>query len=292
MRIRLIDVNIFIVKYIFRFRFKVAALSRKSKIMDKIISKIVFEGDGTYFVPNDRSIAKEDIEENKKTTRTSTIEINKNIQIVDKIVTPTDIIKNILKQSEDIVIMDKCLCRRSENCEEYPIDLGCIFIGKTTKKISRKHCRPVSQQEAIEPIDKCDEAGLVHIIGRNKMDTLWMNVRPGDELLTICNCCPCCCLWKVYPNLSDNIQKDFYKLPGISISCDEDKCVLCKKCVDTCFSNAISVTDKIIIDEDVCIGCGQCSMKCPTNALKLNYENVDVESVFNKIDSLVKINNK
>jgi NAD-dependent dihydropyrimidine dehydrogenase PreA subunit len=292
MRIRLIDVNIFIVKYIFRFRFKVAALSRKSKIMDKIISKIVFEGDGTYFVPNDRSIAKEDIEENKKTTRTSTIEINKNIQIVDKIVTPTDIIKNILKQSEDIVIMDKCLCRRSENCEEYPIDLGCIFIGKTTKKISRKHCRPVSQQEAIEHIDKCDEAGLVHIIGRNKMDTLWMNVRPGDELLTICNCCPCCCLWRVYPNLSDTIQNDFYKLPGVSVHCDSDECVGCGICKDVCFADCITINEgKAKIDENICIGCGQCSNNCPTNAMKLFYENKDVQSVFNKINSLVNLKN-
>ena len=292
MKIRFIDVSIFVVKYIFGLRFKVAALSRKSKIMDNIISKVVFEGDGTYFVPNDKSMTKENIESNKNKTTVSTIEINKNIQIVDKVITPTDIIKNIIKQSDDIVIMNKWLCKRSTNCEDYPIDLGCIFIGKTTKKISRRHCRTVSQQEAIDHIDKCDEAGLVHIVGRNKMDTLWMNVRPGDELLTICNCCPCCCLWKVYPNLSDGIQKDFYKLPGVSISMDYDKCISCKKCIDVCFSNAISYTDKISINHDVCIGCGQCTLKCPTNALRLNYENVDVESVLNKIDSLVKINDR
>lgn len=292
MKIRLIDVNIFIVKYIFRFRFKVASLSRKSKIMNKIISKIVFEGDGTYFVPNDKSISEENIKVNKSVTRTSTVEINKNIQIVDKVVIPTDFIKNIIKQSEDIVIMNKCLCRRSENCTDYPVDLGCIFIGKTTKKISRKHCREVSRSEAIDHIDKCDEAGLIHIIGRNKMDTLWMNVRPGDELLTICNCCPCCCLWRVYPNLSDSIQKDFYKLPGVSISCDNQTCISCKKCIENCYANAITYDDKISIDEDICIGCGQCTLNCPTNAMKLDYENVDVESVFNKIDSLVKINNK
>lgn len=292
MRPRLIDLNIFIVKYIFRFRFIVAGWSRKSKIMNKIIQKVVFEGDGTYFIPNPKSVSKENIEKNKNTTITDTIEINKRIQIVDKIVTPTDFIKNILKQSEDIVIMDKCLCRRSEGCEDYPIDLGCIFIGKTTKKISRKHCREVTQDEAIEHIDKCDEAGLIHVLGRNRMDTIWMNVRPGDELLTICNCCPCCCLWRVYPNLSDEIQKDFYKLPGVSIYLEEDTCIKCKKCISVCYADAIKFNDKIQINQDICIGCGQCTLNCPTKSIRLNYENIEVESVFNKIDSLVKINSK
>ncbi|MBO7719258.1 MAG: 4Fe-4S binding protein [Methanosphaera sp.] len=292
MKIRLIDVNIFIVKHIFRFRFKVASLTRKSRIMNRIISKIVFEGDGTYFVPNYKGMSQENIEVNENVTRTSTIEINKNIQVVDKIVTPTDFIKNILRQSDDIVIMNKCLCRRSEGCDDYPIDLGCIFVGKTTEKISRKHCRQVSADEAIRHIDKCDEAGLIHIMGRNKMDSIWMNVRPGDELLTICNCCPCCCLWRVYPNLSDSIQNDFYKLPGVSVSCDNDKCISCKKCIENCYAKSIRYEDKIIIDEDICIGCGQCTLNCPTNAMQLHYENIDVESVFNKIDSLVKINDR
>lgn len=292
MRIRLIDINIFIVKHIFRFRFKVAGLSRKSKIMDKIISKVVFDGDGTYFVPNKKSMTEENIEINKNINNTSTIEINENIQVVDKIVTPTDFIKNVIRQSDDIVIMNKCLCRRSEGCSEYPTDLGCIFLGKTTRKISRKHCREVSVDEAIEHIDKCDEAGLIHIMGRNKMDSIWMNVRPEEELLTICNCCPCCCLWRVYPNLSDDIQKVFYKLPGVSVSCDNSKCVECKQCIDVCYGQAIKYDDKITVDEDICIGCGQCTLKCPTNAMKLTYENTNVESVFNKIDSLVKINDK
>lgn len=278
----MIDVNVFVVKRIFHLRFKVARLTRKSNIMNKIITKILFEGDGSYFIPNNDAVD-EVINVNEEI-----INVDQKIANVDKIVMPSDFIKSIIRQSNDIVIMNKCLCRYSTRCEDYPRDLGCIFIGKTTKKISRNYCREVSVDEAIEHINKCEDAGLIHIMGRNKMDTVWMNVRPGDELLTICNCCPCCCLWRVYPDLSDSIQKDFIKLPGIDVNCDNDKCIMCKQCINVCYGHAISIKDnQIFIDKDICIGCGQCSNKCPTNAMNVTYENNDIQSVFNRIDSLV-----
>jgi ferredoxin len=193
-------------------------------------------------------------------------------------------------EADDIVIMNKCLCRNSTECTNYPRDLGCLFMGKTTRKISRRHCREVTRQEAIEHIDKCAEAGLIHIMGRNKMDSVWMGVGPNEELLTVCNCCPCCCLWRVYPDLSDTIQNDFFKLPGVSIQLDVDDCVGCGKCQEVCFAKCIEIENsKAVIDENICIGCGQCSNNCPTNAIKLIYDKKDVESVFDKINSLVNI---
>lgn len=280
-KIRLIDINVPLVKKIFRFRFMVAGWTSKSGIISKITKKLLFEHDGTFFVPNKKSVT---------TLSSETIEMNQSIEKPDNIVMPSDIIKSFIRESDDIVIMNNCLCRSSAECNDYPRDLGCIFLGKTTRKISRKYCHEATPEEAIEHIDKCDEAGLIHIIGRNKIDSIWMGVGPDDELLTICNCCPCCCLWRVYPLLSQQIQNDFYKIPGVNVTCDEDKCVLCKKCVDSCFGDAISIVDnKISINNDVCIGCGSCSNTCPTNAMQLNYDKKDVDSVFNKINSLVNI---
>lgn len=280
-RIRLIDINIAIVKRIFHLRFMVAGWSRKSKIMDKIIKKSLFDHDGTYFVPNDDSV---------KNISSEIIRMDYNIKKPDMIVMPSDIIKSMINEAEDIVIMNKCLCRNSTECDDYPRDLGCIFLGKTTKKISRKHCREVTKKEAIEHINKCEEAGLIHIMGRNKMDSVWMNVRPNDQLLTICNCCPCCCLWRVYPNLSDTIQNDFFKLPGVNVNCNENDCITCGTCRNVCFADAITIENNTVnINEDICIGCGSCSNNCPTNAMNLNYEKENVESVFNKLNSLVNI---
>jgi len=274
-RIRMINVNVFVVKYIFHLRFKVASLTRKSKIMNKIISKIVFDGDRTFFIPS-----------NKSMKHVETIEVNQKIDTCEMIVMPSDLIKEMIKKADDIVIMDKCLCRSSTDCKDYPQDLGCIFLGKTTHKISRNFCRDATQEEAIEHIDKCNQAGLMHIIGKNKMDTLWMNVRPGDELLTICNCCPCCCLWKVYPCLSDQIQADFFKLDTLSVECDNNKCIKCLQCIDVCFGKAISLVDDKIVIDDNCIGCGQCSGRCPVNAINISYEHDDIIS---KLEEVVKI---
>lgn len=280
-RIRLIDINIAVVKRIFHLRFMVAGWTRKSKIMDKIIKKLLFEHDGTYFIPNDNSV---------KNISSQTITMNYDISKPDMIVMPSEIIKSIINQADDIVIMKKCLCRRSTGCTDYPKDLGCIFLGKTTRKISREHCVEATREEAIRHLEKCEEAGLIHIMGRNKMDSVWMGVGPNEELLTICNCCPCCCLWRVYPNLSDTIQNDFFKLPGVSVTCDKELCIKCGKCKEVCFADAISINENTAsINDDICIGCGSCTLHCPSGAMKLNYNKEDVESVFNKINSLVKI---
>ena len=75
----MINVNVFVVKYIFHLRFKVASLTRKSKIMNKIISKIVFDGDRTFFIPS-----------NKSMKHVETIEVNQKIDTCEMIVMPSD----------------------------------------------------------------------------------------------------------------------------------------------------------------------------------------------------------
>ena len=157
--------------------------------------------------------------------------INKKIEAESSEFLPTSVIKEVIKRSEDIVIMNTCLCRTSNNCEDYPLDIGCIFLGPTSKKIPRNICREATVEEALANVDEADAAGLSHIIGRNKTDSVWMNVRPRKGLLTICHCCPCCCLWKVYPNLDSDISDKLEKLDGVSVKLHEENCKKCKKCL-------------------------------------------------------------
>ena len=54
-----------------------------------------------------------------------------------------------------------------------------MFIqGNGVIRISNKLNSIVNSDEAIEHVDKCHEAGLVHIIGRNKIDSVWLNIGP------------------------------------------------------------------------------------------------------------------
>ena len=118
-----------------------------------------------------------------------------------------------------------------------------------------------------------------------------MNVRPGKGLLTICHCCPCCCLWKVYPNLDDEIGDKLEKLDGVSVELHEDKCRMCKKCLnEVCMFNAISLKDnKISIDYDNCKGCGLCVTACKFDAITINYTDKTIDNVVNRIDNLLEI---
>ena len=187
--------------------------------------------------------------------------------------------------------MNSCLCRKSNNCKDYPQDIGCIFLGPTANKIPEHIGKKSTVEEALAQVDEADAAGLSHIIGRNKIDTVWMNIRPGKGLLTICHCCPCCCLWKVYPNLDDEISDKLEKLDGVSVELHEDKCRMCKKCLnEICMFQAISLKDdKISIDHDICKGCGLCVNACKFDAITIDYTDETIDNVINRMDNLLEI---
>ena len=271
-KISFADISIFVLKYIFNWRFWIAEITKKSKACRKLIDKMLFEDDEIVVVPN-------------------TININKKIESEGSEFLPTQVIKDVVKRCDDIVIMNSCLCRSSNDCQGYPKDIGCIFLGPTARKIPKHIGHLATVEEAFEQIDRADAAGLSHIIGRNKIDTVWMNVRPGKGLLTICHCCPCCCLWKVYPNLDESISNKLEKLDGLTVTLNEDKCRMCKKCLDeTCMFDAISLKDnRTSIDFDICKGCGLCVNACKFNAITIDYTDETIDNVVNRMDNLLEI---
>ena len=151
-KISFAEISTFIVNRIFNWRFWIAGLTKKSRIANKVIDKLLFEGDEIVVIPN-------------------TINVNKKIESAGTEFLPTDVIKDVIKRSEDIVIMNTCLCRTSNDCKDYPHDIGCIFLGPTTKKIPRTICHEATIEEALAQVDEADNAGLSHIIGRNRIDT-------------------------------------------------------------------------------------------------------------------------
>lgn len=62
-------------------------------------------------------------------------------------------------------------------------DLGCIFLGKGVLRISEDMGRMATQQGGLEHLTKAREAGLVHLIGRNKIDSVWLDTGPKEDLL-------------------------------------------------------------------------------------------------------------
>lgn len=238
-KISFADISIFIVNYIFNWRFRIAKLTKQSKIIRKIIDKGLFEDDDVTVIPN-------------------TIKINKTIEAEKSEFIPTDILKEVIEKIDDIVIMNSCLCRTSNNCKNYPQDIGCIFLGPTARKIPQNLCHKASKKEG---------------------------------LLTICHCCPCCCLWKVIPQLDDKISDKMHKLDGVEIAIDNSKCIDCMKCLnEICMSEAISFKDNAIqINQNKCRGCGLCVNICKQNAITLKYNDKSIDSIVNKLQNLVEL---
>lgn len=263
--------NIALIRNTFKQR-KFFAQFTKIPILGRIIDKLFFDGDDILFLPKDSVVKK-------------TIEINETIIKPDDIVLPTDIVKHFINQSKYHFLMNFCICRVSNKCEDYPINLGCLFLGEAVKKIDPSVGKLVTKEEALVHVDRCKDAGLVHLIGRNKLDGIWLNAGPKEKLMTICNCCNCCCLWRMIPNLSKNISSKITKMPGVNVFVNSSECIGCGRCVKSCFVDAIQIiNDKAKIDSLLCRACGRCVEICPEKAIVLEY------SSSSNTDSLKRIN--
>lgn len=149
--------------------------------------------------------------------------------------------------------------------------------------------RPVGRDEARAHVRRCREAGLVHVIGRNKLDSVWLWVSPKEKLLTICNCCPCCCLWRATPYLDPKISAKLTRMPGVEVRVTEE-CDGCGTCLEACFVRAIRMENDRAVITEMCKGCGRCAEVCPNGAIELKIDVAkSVESAVERIAPLVDI---
>lgn len=262
---------------VFWTRFKLAAFTRRSRMFNRIVTRALFDGDDMVVLPKDGVVRRRitmdmDFEDGGEST-----------------VLPSDIVKGIIDSSSDIFIMDFCLCRRSNGCKDFPRDRGCVFLGRGVHRIPDDFGHLASREEAKAYIDECTDLGLVHIIGRNKLDSIWLNTGHKRDLMTICNCCPCCCLWNMTRNISDDIGSVFKRLEGVTLSVDADKCIGCGTCEGICFTKAISVDGACVIDHGMCRGCGRCVEACPSGAMSLEFDDTVVDGEVERIRSLVNL---
>ena len=221
----------------------------------RIVEFALFENDNIMFLP-----------------RTEEIQLNRTIDNPGDIALPFQIVEHFINEANYHWIMNSCLCRDASTCKDYPIDLGCIFLGEAVIGINPKLGQRVTPQKAIEHAQRCRDAGLVHMIGRNKLDSVWLNVRPGHKLLTICNCCPCCCLWRIIPNITPDISSNVTRMPGVTVRVTES-CEGCGNCCENiCFVKAISMEGDHAVISDDCRGCGRCVDTCPNNAIEQKIE--------------------
>jgi ferredoxin len=267
-----------LVKKSFPTRFALARFT-KTPLVGRLIDQAFFGGDDIIYLPKDKLVQKR------------LIEVNETIERPIDTVLPSAVVAHFIEQAEYRWIMNFCICREADGCQEYPHELGCIFLGEAVLKINPELGRLASRQETLDHLSRCRDAGLVHMIGRNKLDTIWLGATPGHKLLTICNCCPCCCLWRVLPHVDPSIGEKVTRMPGVAVSVNEG-CRGCELCVrDVCFVEAIQMVDgRAIIDRTRCRGCGRCVEICPLDAIDLTFTpNSSVRRSIDRIAPLVEL---
>ncbi len=261
-----------LIKAAFPTRFLVAKLTRVP-LLGRTIDRWFFEGDGIFYLPKD-----------------TVIHINQTLASPEQMVLPSQVVERFIEKAGFRWLMNACICRDARQCKDYPIGLGCLFLGEAARGINPQLGRPVSKEEALDHARRCREAGLVHLIGRHKLDSVWLGVSPRERLLTICNCCPCCCLFGVLPNLSEDIAAKIMRMPGVSVTVNEG-CVGCGACTEgICFIDAIRLEGGRAVISDVCRGCGRCAEVCPQQAIEVTVDDSQfVERTIAAIAGLVDV---
>lgn len=254
----------------------IGAEMTKWPILDRIMERALFNGhrtgDALFYLPKDRVL------------------INQPIEDPENFVIPSSVVSHFIEEASYVFLMNECICRSAAGCKDYDHSIGCIFLGEAVLDINPKLGRLVDKPTALAHVQHAREAGLVHLIGRDKIDAVWMGVKPSTKLMTICNCCPCCCLFRFLPNLAPKLQKKIERMPGVHIVVSEN-CTGCGKCTDNvCFIGAIHIEDgKAVISED-CRGCGNCVEVCPEGAISVVIEREDyIENAIRRLSQAVDV---
>jgi len=188
-----------------------------------------------------------------------TIPVNKSIGVSWK-VAPYEDAREIVKSKDRLAVAD-CICRVQQGLlEQYcdkPLEV-CLLAGSHAEYyVGRGMGRWIKHEEALEILDKCEEAGLV--------PQPFNAVNPGG----MCNCCGDCCgmlrTLKKHPRPAEMVVANHFA------RVDEDLCVGCEVCLDRCQMDAIAMGDEgtAQVNLDRCIGCGLCVTTCDTEAMTL-----------------------
>ena len=214
---------------------------------------------------------------NKEHYDVTFVPINEELEDNGSTVLPKQVVEEMIRRSCHRVILPICLCRVGCRCQDYPMEIGCIFMGEGAKQIDPSIGRAVSVEEALEHMERAIAVGLIPQIGRVDPDPLMLGVRMKDweRFLTLCFCCTCCCIaMRNQLSWDSDIRRRMHRLEGLSIEIS-DECDGCGKCAKQCFAQAIVIEDKKARIGDDCKGCGLCVDVCPRDAIGISVTDGD-----------------
>lgn len=205
----------------------------------------------------------------------------------DSTVVPKQVAYEMVERACRRVVLPLCICRVGCRCEDYPMEVGCIFLGEATKDIHPSIGREVSIEEAKAHLDGAIATGLIPQIGRVDPDPVMLGIKDHYHFLTLCLCCPCCCIaMRNMPRWPDRVKERMHRLDGLSIEVTNE-CDGCGQCVRSCFASAIRIEDGRARITEACKGCGICASTCDRGAIDIRVTDGEkmLSEVFSRIES-------
>jgi NAD-dependent dihydropyrimidine dehydrogenase PreA subunit/DNA-binding Lrp family transcriptional regulator len=198
------------------------------------------------------------VEEAWKVPQLRTIPVSRTISVQNEVL-PYEEAETLIRAQRKLLVAP-CICRREHTIAGHGCDKPeetCLVFGYGADYYERNGLgRIIDQQEALDILEKANEAGLV--------------LQPSNtqKITNICCCCGCCC--QVLKSLKRREKPLSMTNSPFIVSTNPDTCSGCETCVDRCQMDALLVENEhVVLNADRCIGCGLCVSTCPTDSLTL-----------------------
>lgn len=182
-----------------------------------------------------------------------TIKADNTVHTYDQVMTYID--------KYDSISVGACYCRqaarlRGEELHGMPVGV-CMWFGEIAENLTeRLGGRRVNKEEAREIVDRCEEAGLIH-----------MSRNTTDEIDFMCNCDRWHC--EVVGQVLKQPRPGLVFNSGFEPSFDAGRCMACETCIARCPPQALTMGEAgvPVVTVDRCFGCGVCVTGCPEDTI-------------------------
>jgi UDP-glucose 4-epimerase len=220
------------------------------------------------------------------------IPINQSIGTFERQTLPIKVFKHFIEKASNIVMLEYCPCRKFHDCQDYDHSIGCMHMGDDTLKLVLPEdvAHVATKEEALERVRLAVDDGLIPLLGRAMDEAVGFGVEDTGHFLSMCFCCPCCCIDVTIMKHASTSLLNLAKIEGLSINVDEDLCVGCGACIEACVFDGMEMMDEKAHVLERCVGCGRCETACPNNAISITIsDSSEVDELIKQIEAHVDV---
>jgi len=199
------------------------------------------------------------------------IPINKSLGTFESRTLPVKVFTHFIENASNIVMLEDCPCRRIHDCQDHDHSLGCMHMGDDTLKLVLPEdvAHIATKEEVLERVKLAAENGLIPLLGRAMDEAVGFGVEDTGHFLSMCFCCPCCCIDIPILKHASSSLLNLSKIEGLSVNVDKELCVGCGECIEACVFDGMEMIDEKANVLERCVGCGRCETACPSEAISI-----------------------